>query len=82
MMPFDIPSVLMAYLVFMAIAFGVALILWIALPFSMFGIKDLLRRSIEEQRKTNTAIAGLAEELKKRYPSDKDHEHGKEEPDA
>lgn len=39
----------------------VFLALWIALPFSIFGIKDLLREMVEEQKKTN----GLLKELLK-----------------
>jgi hypothetical protein len=35
------------------------LILWVLLPFAMFGIKPLLKRLIEEQKKTNTLLAQL-----------------------
>ncbi|MBI3398435.1 MAG: hypothetical protein HY026_04285 [Deltaproteobacteria bacterium] len=37
----------------------VLLILWIILPFSIFGIKDLLREAIEEQKKTNEILKDI-----------------------
>jgi len=36
-------------------------ILWIILPFAMFGIKPLLRELIQEQRTTNALLKGRLE---------------------
>lgn len=36
-------------------------ILWIILPFAMFGIKPLLRELIREQRTTNSLLKGRLE---------------------
>lgn len=42
--------------------FGVILsILWILVPFAVFGIKGLLRQLIVEQRRTNELLANLAQ---------------------
>ena len=40
----------------------ILLILWVALPFSIFRIKDLIREAIEEQKKTNELLQRLLEE--------------------
>lgn len=48
-----------AVFIFFAAAAGVMVILWIVLPFSVFGTKGLLRRLIEEQEKTNALLKGL-----------------------
>lgn len=34
-------------------------ILWILLPFAVFGVKDLAKALIEEQRKTNRILGGI-----------------------
>lgn len=36
-------------------------VLWIILPFAMFGIKPLLRQLIREQRTTNALLKGRLE---------------------
>ena len=44
--------------------FALALVLsimWILVPFAVFGIKGLLRRQIEEQRRTNELLATVAQ---------------------
>lgn len=42
--------------------FGVILsILWILVPFAVFGIKGLLRQLIVEQRKSNELLANIAQ---------------------
>jgi hypothetical protein len=50
---------------FVIIATGVVLVLWIATPFSIFGVKGLLQRLIQEQARTNSLLEGLAESLRK-----------------
>ena len=37
----------------------VLLIVWIALPFSIFGVKSLLKQAISEQKKTNKLLKAL-----------------------
>ncbi|MDP2689397.1 MAG: hypothetical protein Q8P48_04700 [Deltaproteobacteria bacterium] len=50
-----------AFAIFLIIASGTILVLWIAMPFSVFGMKDLLKRSIQEQEKTNKLLRSLLE---------------------
>ncbi len=40
---------------------AVALVLWIAMPFSVFGLKGLIKRCIREQEKTNALLQVLIE---------------------
>lgn len=48
-------------LILAAVVFGIVLlVLWVLLPFAMFGIKPLLSTLIEEQRKTNELLAKVA----------------------
>lgn len=47
---------------------GVVLVLWVALPFSVFGIKGLLRRCIAEQERTNALLERLIERVEKTPP--------------
>ena len=50
------------FLGFFLFSLGVVLsILWILVPFAVFGIKGLLRRQIEEQRRTNELLATVAQ---------------------
>ncbi|MBI5887681.1 MAG: hypothetical protein HZB82_03105 [Deltaproteobacteria bacterium] len=51
--------ILSAFFIFFVAAAGVMVILWIALPFSVFGTKGLLTRLIEEQEKTNALLKEL-----------------------
>lgn len=63
--PIDsILAVAIAFFLFVLISIGVILVLWIAMPFSVFGVKGLLRKSIEEQEKTNRLLGELIETLK------------------
>ncbi len=48
-----------AFAIFLVISLCVLIILWIAMPFSVFGIKDLMREAIEEQKKTNQLLKAL-----------------------
>ena len=53
------PAMMGAFgLVFILLIF-ILLAIWIALPFSIFGIKDLIREAIEEQKKTNELLKKL-----------------------
>jgi hypothetical protein len=50
----------------MALSFVVAValaVLWIALPFALFGIKPLLRELVAEARKTNALLEGLTKSV-------------------
>lgn len=45
-----------ALAIFFVVSAGVAVLLWIALPFSVFGIKGLFKKTIEEQERTNALL--------------------------
>lgn len=55
------PSItfLIAAVVFFIVGGGVLFVLWIATPFSVFGVKGLLMRLIEEQKETNRILNEL-----------------------
>ncbi|MBZ0220731.1 MAG: hypothetical protein K8I01_09905 [Candidatus Methylomirabilis sp.] len=53
-----------AALIFIAVSIGVLLILWIAMPFSVFGLKGLVRNMVEEQEKTNRLLGELITALR------------------
>lgn len=57
-------TVLLSFGFFMLLSIAVILALWVALPFSVFGIKGLMKRSIEEQERTNRLLAELLEAMK------------------
>lgn len=48
-----------AYIFFILISIGVGVVLWLALPFSVFGMKDLISESILEQKKTNELLRSM-----------------------
>ncbi|MFQ5328930.1 MAG: hypothetical protein ACE5D4_02950 [Thermodesulfobacteriota bacterium] len=50
---------------FFLIAAGALIILWVALPFSLFGIKGLLRELIDEQKRNSALLMELKRELTK-----------------
>lgn len=54
--------IFLAMAMFFIISIAALTVLWIALPFSLFGIKDLLRGILEEQRKTNKLIRDFKNE--------------------
>jgi hypothetical protein len=54
--------IFLAMAMFFIISIAALTVLWIALPFSLFGIKDLLREILEEQRKTNKLIRDFKNE--------------------
>lgn len=57
---------------FLLFVFVILLVLWLVLPFSVFGIKRLIREAIEEQRRTNALLSEIlkAMESLRKGPSD------------
>lgn len=51
--------VLAAFVVFLVIAVGAAVFLWVAMPVTITGLRAYLKKSIEEQEKTNRLIKEL-----------------------
>lgn len=41
-------------------------VLWVAMPFAIFGTKDLLRQLLVEQKKTNRLLEELADQKETR----------------
>jgi hypothetical protein len=67
--PIDSPFIIIAALViFILTALGVVLVLWIAMPFSMFGVKGHLRKMVEEQERTNRLLEALVDSMRKEAP--------------
>ncbi len=67
--PIDSPFIIIAALIiFILTATGVVLVLWIAMPFSMFGVKAHLRKMVEEQERTNRLLEALVDSLRKEAP--------------
>jgi predicted membrane protein len=56
------PAMMGAFGIVFIVLFFVLLAIWIALPFSIFGVKDLIREVIEEQKKTNELLKNLLKE--------------------
>lgn len=52
---------LFAFAIFLAVGASAILVLWIIMPFSVFGTKELLKKSIAEQEKTNRLLRSLLE---------------------
>jgi len=57
-----LPAMMGAFGLLFFLLLFILLILWVALPFSIFGIKDLIREAIEEQKKTNELLQRLLKE--------------------
>ena len=59
--PYEGPliTVLGVLILLILLFLAVVLVLWIALPFSVFGIKGLLKKAIKEQEKTNELLKSL-----------------------
>ncbi|MBI5885600.1 MAG: hypothetical protein HZB85_03340 [Deltaproteobacteria bacterium] len=53
--------IITALVVFALVTIGAIVILWAVLPLSVFGMKDLLKRSIAEQEKTNRLLQSLVD---------------------
>lgn len=50
---------LLAFVIFLLISIGTIFILWIAMPFSVFGTKKLLKKLVEEQERTNKLLVSV-----------------------
>lgn len=57
--------IIAAFIFFILAAIGVVLVLWIAMPFSVFGVKRRLEKIAEEQEKTNRLLEALVEAVRK-----------------
>jgi hypothetical protein len=64
-----------AYAIFLLLSLGVLIVLWIAMPFSVFGIKELLRECIKEQRKIKEILNNIVE---RNLPWETERETGRE----
>ncbi len=53
--------ILSAFAIFFVLSMAVLVVLWIALPFSVFGMKDLIKKTIQEQEKTNKLLSSILE---------------------
>lgn len=53
-----------ALAVFAVVSIGAIAILWAVLPLSVFGIKDLIKKSVVEQEKTNMLLQSIDESLR------------------
>lgn len=51
------------FMIFVVVFSMILAILWILVPFAIFGIKPLLRDLIAEQRKTHAALATISQQL-------------------
>lgn len=58
-------EIVIALIIFILFAIGVVLVLWIAMPFSMFGVKGHLRKMVEEQERTNRLLEALVDSMRK-----------------
>ena len=52
------PAMMGAFGLLFLFLFFILVLIWIVLPFAVFGIKDLLREIIAEQKKTNELLKG------------------------
>lgn len=50
------PAMMGAFGLLFLLLFFILVLIWIVLPFAVFGIKDLLREVIAEQKKTNELL--------------------------
>ena len=64
--PYEGPFVTLLGILFVLIILFtvIVLVLWIALPFSVFGVKGLLKKAVKEQEKTNEYLRRLVEKEK------------------
>ncbi|MFQ5353560.1 MAG: hypothetical protein ACE5DR_01310 [Thermodesulfobacteriota bacterium] len=56
-----IPVLFAIFFFFILTLAAIALALWIAMPFSVFSMKKLLRQCVAEQKKTNTLLEKILE---------------------
>lgn len=52
-------GILVTLAIFFLLSLGVLVVLWIALPFSVFGIKDLVRQCLKEQKETREILKAI-----------------------
>ncbi len=65
--------VLLTIFVFFVLALGaLVFVLWIIMPFSVFGLKRLLRQCIAEQKKTNALLEKMMETNGERVVRERD----------
>jgi threonine/homoserine/homoserine lactone efflux protein len=55
------------YLALLLVATVIA-ILWVLLPFAVFGLKDLVRQAIREQKRASDLLHEIREALRERKP--------------
>ncbi len=55
-----------AFIIFVIVSIAVMIALRILLPFSIFKIRDLAEKSLEEQKKTNELLSALLREFAKK----------------
>lgn len=54
-----------AFIIFIIVSVAVIIALRVVLPFSIFKIRELAEKSLEEQKKTNEMLSALLDELGK-----------------
>ncbi len=54
-----------AFVIFIIVSVAVIIALRVVLPFSIFKIRELAERSLEEQKKTNEMLSALLKEIGK-----------------
>jgi hypothetical protein len=64
-------NVVVASIIFFFLAAGVVLVLWIAMPFSLFGLKSSLRSVAEAQGETNRLLRSMLNILTEREERDR-----------
>lgn len=62
---------LIAFFLFFLFAGSVMLVLWIAMPFSVFGLKGILKEAAAEQKKTNMLLEAVLEAVQSMNEKDK-----------
>jgi len=55
-------ALLASFVIFFFFAGAVVLVLWIMLPFAVFGTKGLVREALAEQRETNRLLRAILEQ--------------------
>ena len=56
----DVAGVGLSLTLMMIVGLTALAVLWVLVPFAVFGVKPLLRQLIDEQRRTRAAIEALA----------------------
>ncbi|MBE9529181.1 MAG: hypothetical protein IME99_08080 [Proteobacteria bacterium] len=64
-------NVVIASIIFFFLAAGVVLVLWIAMPFSLFGLKRSLKSVTEAQSETNRLLRSMLNILTERDERDR-----------